>query len=112
MIVEIEVDSLTQLREVLPEWPDVVLLDNMTCDMLGEAVQIRDASGIAVELEASGGVSLQTVRGIAETGIERISVGALTHSAVSLDVALDWQWPMAYSNSRRLSCPALSSIGL
>jgi nicotinate-nucleotide pyrophosphorylase (carboxylating) len=91
MLVEIEVDSLDQLREVLPERPDIVLLDNMTPQMLREAVAIRDASGIAVELEASGGVNPQTVRAIAETGVERISAGALTHSAVSLDVALDWQ---------------------
>jgi nicotinate-nucleotide pyrophosphorylase (carboxylating) len=91
MIVEIEVDSLDQLREVLPEQPDIVLLDNMPADVLREAVQIRDAGGYASELEASGGVSLQTVRAIAETGVERISAGALTHSAVSLDVALDWR---------------------
>jgi nicotinate-nucleotide pyrophosphorylase (carboxylating) len=91
MIVEIEVDSLAQLIEVLPEQPDVVLLDNMTPDLLREAVQIRDASRSAAELEASGGVNLQTVRAIAETGIERISIGGLTHSAVNLDVALDWQ---------------------
>jgi nicotinate-nucleotide pyrophosphorylase (carboxylating) len=91
MIVEIEVDSLAQLRAVLPEQPDIVLLDNMTVEMLREAVAIRDASGCPAELEASGGVNLQTVRAIAETGIERISVGALTHSAASLDVALDWQ---------------------
>jgi nicotinate-nucleotide pyrophosphorylase (carboxylating) len=91
MIVEIEVDSLAQLREVLPERPDIVLLDNMTPETLREAVAIRDASGSTAELEASGGVGLQSVRAVAETGIERISVGALTHSAASLDVGLDWQ---------------------
>jgi len=91
MIIEIEVDSLAQLCEVLPERPDIVLLDNMTPDMLRLAVQMRDASGSTAELEASGGVNLQTVRAIAETGIDRISVGALTHSAVSLDIGLDWQ---------------------
>ena len=91
MIVEIEVDTLEQLRDVLPEQPDIVLLDNMPPDVLREAVRTRDAGGFAVELEASGGVSLKTVRAIAETGVERISCGALTHSAVSLDVALDWQ---------------------
>src|SRR5262245_7917313 len=56
MLVEIEVDSLAQLLEVLPERPDIVLLDNMTAEMLREAVAIRDASGVAAELEASGGV--------------------------------------------------------
>jgi nicotinate-nucleotide pyrophosphorylase (carboxylating) len=91
MIVEIEVDSLEQLKEVLPEQPDIVLLDNMRPELLREAVQMRDAGGFPVELEASGGVNLQTVRAIAESGVERISCGALTHSAVSLDVALDWQ---------------------
>jgi nicotinate-nucleotide pyrophosphorylase (carboxylating) len=91
MIVEVEVDSLDQLREVLPERPDIVLLDNMPPEMLRQAVRLRDTSGFSCELEASGGVSLQTVRAIAETGVERISSGALTHAAVSLDVALDWR---------------------
>ena len=91
MIVEVEVDSLAQLREVLPEKPDIVLLDNMPVETLREAVRIRDEGGYSTELEASGGVNLQTVRSIAETGVERISAGALTHSAVSLDIALDWQ---------------------
>ncbi|HEY2837893.1 MAG TPA: carboxylating nicotinate-nucleotide diphosphorylase [Pirellulales bacterium] len=91
MLVEIEVDSLEQLREVLPEGPDIVLLDNMPPEILREAVQIRDSSGFQSELEASGGINLSTVRAIAETGVERISAGALTHAAISLDVALDWQ---------------------
>jgi nicotinate-nucleotide pyrophosphorylase (carboxylating) len=91
MIVEVEVDSLAQLREVLPEQPDIVLLDNMTSMALREAVTIRDAGRYGSELEASGGVNLQTIRAIAESGVERISVGGLTHSATSLDVALDWQ---------------------
>lgn len=91
MIVEIEVDSLGQLREVLPELPDIVLLDNMPLEMLREAVALRNAGGWKCELEASGGVNLQSVRSIAETGVERISAGALTHSAINLDVALDWQ---------------------
>lgn len=91
MIVEIEVDSLEQLAQVLPANPDIVLLDNMSPAMLREAVTLRNQLAPSIELEASGGVNLKTVRGIAETGVERISVGALTHSAVSLDVALDWQ---------------------
>jgi nicotinate-nucleotide pyrophosphorylase (carboxylating) len=91
MMIEIEVDSLDQLREVLPEQPDIVLLDNMTPAQLRQAVEMRNSGGYATELEASGGVSLQSVRAIAETGVERISSGALTHSAISLDVALDWQ---------------------
>jgi nicotinate-nucleotide pyrophosphorylase (carboxylating) len=90
MIVEIEVDTLQQLDDVLPAAPDIVLLDNMTPETLREAVARRGARNPDVQLEASGGVSLRTVRAIAESGVDRISVGALTHSAVSLDVGLDW----------------------
>jgi len=91
MLVEIEVDTLEQLEEVLPAGPDVVLLDNMTPELLRRAVARRDALAPAVELEASGGVTLETVGAIARSGVERISVGALTHSAVCLDLALDWE---------------------
>jgi nicotinate-nucleotide pyrophosphorylase (carboxylating) len=89
-IIEIEVDDLEQLRAVLPERPDIVLLDNMSLERLGQAVEFRDREAPEVELEASGGVNLETVRGIAETGVDRISVGGLTHAARSLDVGLDW----------------------
>ncbi len=91
MIVEVEVDSLAQLEQVLPQGPDIVLLDNMSTGQLRSAVAMRDAASSAIQLEASGGVNLQTVTAIAQTGVDRISVGALTHSAVSLDVALDWE---------------------
>lgn len=90
MMIEVEVDSLEQLKEVLPANPDIVLLDNMTCEQLREAVAIRNALQPTTELEASGGINLSTVRGVAETGVDRISSGALTHSAICLDVALDW----------------------
>jgi len=90
MIVEVEVDTLEQLDDALPAGPDIILLDNMSAGQLREAVVRRDAVAPNVELEASGGVNLRSVRAIAETGIDRISVGALTHSAVALDVALDW----------------------
>ena len=90
MIVEIEIDSLQQLDPVLAAGPDIVLLDNMRPDTLREAVARRNALAPHVELEASGGVNLSTVRAIAETGVERISVGEITHSAPSLDVGLDW----------------------
>jgi nicotinate-nucleotide pyrophosphorylase (carboxylating) len=88
--VEIEVDTLDQLRDVLGGRPDIVLLDNMTCAQLEEAVRIRDDQAPRVQLEASGGVTLQTVRGIAETGVERISIGGLTHSAPALDFGFDF----------------------
>ena len=90
MIVEIEVDTLAQLDAVLPAAPDIVLLDNMSPDELRRAVSRRDAIAPEVALEASGGVNLQSIRAIAESGVERISVGALTHSAVCLDLGLDW----------------------
>jgi nicotinate-nucleotide pyrophosphorylase (carboxylating) len=90
VIVEIEVDTLEQLDAVLPPRPDIVLLDNMDAAHLREAVARRNAFDPAIELEASGGVTLATVRAIAQSGVERISVGALTHSAVSLDFGLDW----------------------
>lgn len=89
-LVEVEVDTLDQLREVLPAGPDIVLLDNMSPDTLRAAVELRDREAPNVSLEASGGVNLQTIRGIAETGVDRISVGALTHQATWLDIALDW----------------------
>jgi nicotinate-nucleotide pyrophosphorylase (carboxylating) len=90
MIVEVEVDSLEPLQQVLAERPDIVLLDNMNLDELRRAVELRNSLAPGVELEASGGVTLVNIRTVAETGMDRISVGALTHSAVSLDVALDW----------------------
>ncbi|MDR2762099.1 MAG: carboxylating nicotinate-nucleotide diphosphorylase [Planctomycetaceae bacterium] len=89
-IVEVEVDNLEQFAQVLTVEPDIVLLDNMTPEMLRKAVEMRNHAGVNVQLEASGGVRLSTVKAIAESGVERISVGALTHSATSIDVGLDW----------------------
>ena len=88
--VEVEVDSLDQLMDVLPAKPHIVLLDNMSTGMLYQAVQLRDKIAPQVELEASGGIQFEDLRKIAATGVERISVGALTHSARSLDIGLDW----------------------
>jgi nicotinate-nucleotide pyrophosphorylase (carboxylating) len=90
LIVEIEIDSLQQLDAVLAAGPDIVLLDNMRPDALRQAVARRNELAPSIELEASGGVNLSTVRAIADSGVERISVGEITHSAPSLDVALDW----------------------
>ncbi len=86
MKVEVEVDGLDQLDAALAEGPDVIMLDNFTLSMLREAVA-RTAGRIV--LEASGGVTLETVGDIARTGVDVISVGALTHSAPSLDIGLD-----------------------
>jgi nicotinate-nucleotide pyrophosphorylase (carboxylating) len=88
--IECEVDTLEQLRRLLPVRPDIVLLDNMSNEQLREAVQLRNDLGAGILLEASGGVNLTTVRAIAETGVDRISVGALTHSAVAQDIGLDY----------------------
>lgn len=91
-LVEVEVDRLDQLREVLKvDGIDVILLDNMDCPTMSRAVELRNDSSRRgkVELEASGGVTLETVRSIAETGVDRIAVGALTHSATALDISLD-----------------------
>lgn len=90
LLVEVEVDSLEQLAAVLPERPDIVLLDNMAPAQLRAAVAMRNEACPAVELEASGGVDLSTLAAIAATGVDRVSVGALTHSAPALDVGLDY----------------------
>ena len=87
--VEVEVDNLDQLRRVLTAPVDLVLLDNMSNDDMRRAVAMRDELGAKIELEASGGVNLETVGGIAQTGVDRIAVGALTHSAPALDLGLD-----------------------
>lgn len=90
-MIEIEIDRIAQLEPALKAGPDIILLDNMKCDLLTQCVAIRNELNPEVELEASGGVNLQTIRAIAETGVDRISVGALTHSAVNLDLGLDWK---------------------
>jgi nicotinate-nucleotide pyrophosphorylase (carboxylating) len=69
----------------------MLLLDNMTTEELTSAVQLRDRLAPAVILEASGGINLQTIARVAATGVERISVGAVTHSATNFDIGLDWQ---------------------
>lgn len=89
--IEVEVDTLEQLRDALLAEPDQVLLDNMDVATLQQAVAIRDELAPAVQLEASGGITLKSVRDVAETGVERISVGALTHSASHLDIGFDWK---------------------
>jgi nicotinate-nucleotide pyrophosphorylase (carboxylating) len=90
-MIEIEIDRIGQLASALAAGPNIVLLDNMGCELLREAVAIRDRLAPEVELEASGGVNLSTIGGIAATGVNRISVGALTHSAPVHDIGLDWK---------------------
>ena len=91
--VEIEVDSLEQLDRVLDVGADAVLLDNMTPETVGVAVaRIRvHPKGGACWIEASGGITLSNIRAYAQAGVDTISVGALTHSAPSVDIALDFE---------------------
>jgi nicotinate-nucleotide pyrophosphorylase (carboxylating) len=95
--IEIEVDNLEQFDHALACCPEIILLDNMSPEDLREAVRRRDLEESRMDphtrevlLEASGGVTLATVRAIAETGVDRISIGALTHSAAALDIGLDY----------------------
>jgi len=96
-ILQLEVDTLEQLKIALDTDCDIILLDNMDCDQLKKGVAMRNEMSNAskqgapkILLEASGGVNLKTIAAIAQTGVERISVGALTHSAVNFDIGLDW----------------------
>ena len=84
--IEVEVDTLDQLKEALQVKPDVIMLDNMDIKTLKNAVELINGRCIS---EASGGVDIQSVSKIAETGVDYISVGALTHSAKNLDLGLD-----------------------
>jgi nicotinate-nucleotide pyrophosphorylase (carboxylating) len=88
MKVEVEIDVLDDLEPVIEAGADIVLLDNMDLATMRDAVQRADGR---VLLEASGGITLDTVRAVAESGVDFISVGGLTHSSPSLDVALDFQ---------------------
>ncbi|MFL6247727.1 MAG: carboxylating nicotinate-nucleotide diphosphorylase [Vicinamibacterales bacterium] len=83
--IMVEVRDMRELDEALAQHPDFILLDNMNVDQLREAVERTRGR---VPLEASGGITLETVRGVAETGVDRISVGALTHSVVALDISM------------------------
>jgi nicotinate-nucleotide pyrophosphorylase (carboxylating) len=87
LMVEVETDNLQQVAEAAEAGADIILLDNMTVDQLRSAVQL--IAGRA-RTEASGGITLATVRDVAETGVDFISVGALTHSARAVDIALDF----------------------
>ena len=84
--IEVEVDTLEQLEAVLPAGPDWVLLDNMTPETLKKAVKLCDGR---CQTEASGGITLETIGAIAATGVDAVSVGALTHAAAAIDLGLD-----------------------
>lgn len=95
LVIEVEVDTVAQLREVLAAGADLVLLDNMTAATLRECVEIAAAhrrdTGCPVLLEASGGLTIERAREVGETGVDFLSVGALTHSAAVLDLGVDLQ---------------------
>ena len=89
--VEIEVDTLDQFDRALGLGADIIMLDNMSAELMRQAVASRDQAGLAgkVLLEASGGITLENVRQAADSGVERIALGAITHSARAVDIALD-----------------------
>jgi nicotinate-nucleotide pyrophosphorylase (carboxylating) len=91
VMVEIEVENLEQLRAALTAEPDMILLDNFPLEELRAAVQLRRRHGVRVRLEASGGVSLDNVRSIAETGVDFISVGSLTKHVHAIDLSMRFE---------------------
>ncbi|MDX1682040.1 MAG: carboxylating nicotinate-nucleotide diphosphorylase [Phycisphaeraceae bacterium] len=87
--VEVEIDHLDQLTPVMEAGPGLILLDNFTPDQLRQAVERRNQQPNEIKLEASGGITLATAAEIAATGVDRLAIGALTHSAPALDIGLD-----------------------
>ncbi len=90
LAVEIEVETLEELDSALRAEPEWIMLDNMSCEMMAECVRRTRAATKVTKLEASGGINLQTAHAIAATGVDALSVGGLTHSAPSIDLALEW----------------------
>jgi nicotinate-nucleotide pyrophosphorylase (carboxylating) len=88
--IQVEVDTLEQLADALAAVPDMVLLDNMPTEQLTRAVEIRNRQAPGVLLEASGGITLGSLANVAATGVDRVSMGALTHTVPNWDVGFDW----------------------
>ena len=88
--IEVEADNLNQLKEILNSRADIILLDNMTPRQVARAVLLRNKAKSRILLEASGGITLKNVRQYAATGVDRISVGALTHSRQVLDISMEF----------------------
>ena len=84
--IEVEVENLAQLREAVEAGADIIMLDNMSVDIMIEAVRIVDGRAL---LEASGGINEGNIAEVARTGVDFISMGALTHSATNMDISLD-----------------------
>jgi nicotinate-nucleotide pyrophosphorylase (carboxylating) len=91
--IEVEADTLDQAREAMEAGADIVMLDNMTDEQMQQAVEMAEGRAPRPILEASGGITLDRIEAIARTGVDWISVGALTHSAPALDIALDLEPP-------------------
>jgi nicotinate-nucleotide pyrophosphorylase (carboxylating) len=91
MLIEVEADDADDVRDALASDVDIILLDNMTPDAMRRATALADDSKRRPLFEASGGVTIEDVRAIGRTGVDRISVGALTHSAKALDIAIDFE---------------------
>jgi nicotinate-nucleotide pyrophosphorylase (carboxylating) len=89
--IQLEVDRLEMLPAALEEHPEMILLDNLSPAVLAKAVELRNQLAPKVILEASGGITLETIAAVAASGVDRISVGAITHSATNFDIGLDWQ---------------------
>lgn len=87
--IEVETDTLEQVKECLESGVDIIMLDNMTPEMMAEAVRLINGQAL---VEASGGVNLNSVEAIAGSGVDIISIGALTHSAPSCDIGMDWSF--------------------
>jgi nicotinate-nucleotide pyrophosphorylase (carboxylating) len=92
--IEVEADTLEQVKEILKYDVDAILLDNMDLETMREAVRLIDGK---VWTEASGGITPDTIRGIAETGVDAVSLGWLTHSVTSLDISLDFEKETGYA---------------
>jgi nicotinate-nucleotide pyrophosphorylase (carboxylating) len=88
--IVVEVDNFTQLKEILHSKADIILLDNMTPKQIAQAVRLRNKAKSHVFLEASGGITLKNVKRYAATGVDRISIGALTHSRQVLDISMEF----------------------
>ena len=87
----VEADSVTLAKQLIPLRPDRILLDNLSPKQVAEVLVARTQFGVPVSLEASGGITLEKARSLAQAGVDYLSVGALTHSAKAIDFALDWK---------------------
>ena len=98
MKIEVEVENFSELEDVLSGNPDIIMLDNMSVDEVRKALEIVRKSGCNVQVEVSGGITLENVEEYASTGVDMISIGALTHSVHSLDISMDMEYGTTFRN--------------